>query len=136
MNDEFGTSILVPSGSHAKIVDPEFNPPTKKPQLANNLVNSGGTKASALSALGLGTAAQSNESQAQRLLSGPGDLSDKITAEEFPMLQDTADFLDKWATTPLGPAFEGISEYLRGFGRDMDAKQRAKAAFIAALDVI
>ena len=71
---------------------------------------------------------------ADRLLVRPDD---KITADEFPKLEAAADFLDKYGQTPIGPAFEGISQYLRDFGReDMDAKERAKKAFMAALDVI
>lgn len=82
-------------------------------------------------------ASRANETpteKAARLLVRP---EDKITSDEFPNLEAAGDFLDKWATTPLGPAFEGISKYLRDFGReDVDGKQRAKAAFIAALDLI
>ena len=71
---------------------------------------------------------------ATRLLVRP---EDKITADEFPRLEAAGDFLDKYAQTPLGPAFEGISTYLRDFGReDKTGKQKAKAAFIAALDLI
>ena len=71
--------------------------------------------------------------QAQRLLIPKGDT---ITADEFPKLEAAADFLDKWGQTPIGPAFEGISTYLRDFGRDLTGKQKAKNAFMAALDLI
>jgi len=71
--------------------------------------------------------------QARRLLIRR---EDTITADEFPKLEAVADFLDKWGQTPIGPAFEGISTYLRDFGRDLTGKQKAKNAFLAALDVI
>jgi len=72
--------------------------------------------------------------QARRLLVRP---EDKITADEFPKLEAIGDFLDKYGQTPIGPAFEGIAQYLRDFGReDMNTKQRVKSAFMAALDVI
>lgn len=71
---------------------------------------------------------------ATRLLVRPGD---KITAEETPRLEAVSDFLDKYGQTPVGPAFEGITAYLRDFGReDLTTKRRIKNAFMAALDLI
>ena len=97
-------------------------------------------------AAGIGATGQSFASQVQsrqgetpteharRLLVRP---EDKITADEFPKLEAIGDFLDKYGQTPIGPAFEGIAQYLRDFGReDMNTKQRVKSAFMAALDVI
>jgi hypothetical protein len=59
-----------------------------------------------------------------------------IEPDEFPMLQQAADSIDKWTETPLGLAFEGITNYMRGFGDNADAKEKAKRAIFAALDLI
>ena len=57
-----------------------------------------------------------------------------IKADEFPKLNAVANFLDKYGQTPIGPAFSGMSEYLRGFGDDATEKEKAKRAFFAAMD--
>ena len=62
--------------------------------------------------------------------------NDRIEPDEFPRLEQAANFLDKWTQTPIGPALEGVSAYLRGFGEDDSSTEKAKRAFGAALDIM
>jgi hypothetical protein len=101
---------------------------------AKDIANEGnihefGYKALAPAALGLGAlytpeqnTAQAAPTIAERLQYGRPD---SIQPEEFPRLEGAADFLGKYARTPLGPELEGLQGYLRNFGRDRPASDKA-----------
>jgi hypothetical protein len=57
-----------------------------------------------------------------------------IEPDEYPMLHQAGDFLEKYSDTPIGPMLGGTADYLRNFGTDRTYWQRYKDAFGATLD--
>ena len=77
-------------------------------------------------AVGAGMMAQSdNSSAASRALKSEDRMGDLLQYgqqqtmqnEEYPMLENAANFIDKYTQTPIGSPLEGTSNYLREFGR-------------------
>lgn len=135
-----GSFVLVKNPNQLRSVNAAFDP-TKR--------ESSDLLASIIpAAAGLGAIAAPDKSFADELTARqnetPGQTGDRllqrradtITPDEFPKLQQIGDFIDKFGQTPLGPAFTGITDYLRGFGEDVDSKEKAKRALLAAIDLI
>ena len=129
MLDETGESILMLTGRN--LARAAFDPARKG---SRDLLAGAGA--------GLATAAgtlftpEDNKALADQGLSHLIPTGDTIQPDEFPRLERAADFIDEYTQTPFGPAFEGISQYLRGFGEDSEGKDKAKRAMMAALDLL
>lgn len=129
--DYSDTERLIFDPSNIRSVNAAFDPAKRS---SSNLLAS-----AAPAAVGLGALMGGEEAAAQTgdlVRSGVEDYG-SITPDEYPLLHQAGDFLEKWTQTPLGDSpVEGLAEWLRGFGDKSEDKEKAERAFWAALDLM